>query len=238
MLTRPDAVRFAWAPLSTEGQDPAVYDSIGLSGPLNASGVLTHTGDPDFTIHWGGQEMPWLHGAHGYSYAPVPSDVVEGAVDAVSITSAARPWLNVTAEIVVASPTAEPLPLVAKDTAVVFIHGDYRGFVSAASPARRGEYLHFLLSGVRAADLLQGGDFFASYTPSPRMGIRPPIQTALPIAWLGSTDYHPSILQVTVRIPENAPSVPADSSGPTFQLRLPLRDGRTLDVRWGGYLRY
>ncbi len=238
MLTRPEAGRFAWAPLSTEEQDLAAHDSIRLPGPLNASGVLTYSGEPDFTIEWGGQELPWLRGAHGYSYAPMPRDIVEGAVDAVRIRSAARPWLNVTAEIAVASPSATPLPLVAKDTGIVFIHGDYRGFVSAASPARRGDYLHFLLSGVRAADILQGGEFIASYTPSPRMGIRPPIGTALPIAWLGPTEYHPSIVQVTVRIPENAPSVPADSSGPTLRLRLPLQDGRTLDVRWSGYLRY
>lgn len=240
VLTRPAAERFAWAPVGSDTGNISGYDSIGLFGPLNGRGVLTYAGEPDFTLTWGGQEMPWLRGAQGYAYAPVPRDVVEGAEDAVTITSTKRPWLNVTERMTVSPPTPMAVPLTAANTGAAFIHGDYRGFVTATSMPKRGDYLHFLISGVEVDEVAEAGPLEASYGTSTAYtgGFRPPQRVSLPVVALGRVDYHPSMTQVTVLLPENSVRVLPEWYGPSLVMTFKMRDGRWAELRMGGFLRY
>ena len=235
VLTRPAAERFAWAPLGTAAGALDGYDSIGLFGPLNGFGLLSYAGDPDFTLTWGGQEMPWMRGAHGYAYAAVPPDVVEGAEDSVAVTSLTRPWLNTTAQVRVQEQEAVPVPLVAADPGILFIHGDYRGFVQAGSLPKRGDYLHFPVSGIgpgATADRLM-----ASYS-FPPVPLRVPMLVSLPVVALTAVDYPRSMTVVTVRIPEEAPVLPENVRGPSFTMEVTGTDGRKSTVRMPGFLRY
>ncbi len=130
LLSRPSPSTFEWVAL-----DKSV-------GPLNSRGLLTTAGEPDFTVEWGGQKLPWIRGAYGSSFAQMPGDVVAGAVDTVSISSVARPWLNYSTKTPVAPMEAAAVSPVGNNRWIQFIHEDYRGFVTPTSPVRRGEYLH------------------------------------------------------------------------------------------------
>ncbi len=238
VLTRPAAERFAWAPLGTATGALDGYDSIGLFGPLNGFGLLSYAGEPDFTLTWGGQEMPWMQGAHGYAYAAVPRDVVEGVVDSVAVTSATRPWLNMTAQVRVQEQEAVPVPLVAADPGILFIHGDYRGFVQPGSLPQRGDYLHFPVSGIGPG--ASTGPLVASYSfpVVPSAALRPPLQIALPVVALTPVEYPRSMTVMTVRIPEGAAVIPGDTRGPSFTMEVTAADGRRSTVRVSGFLRF
>jgi hypothetical protein len=60
----------------------------------------------------------------------------------------------------------------------------------------------------------------------------------MPVVALTQTDYHPSITQVTVRIPEDAPVMAAEAGAPTFEVLLTMADGRRAVLRMSGFLRY
>lgn len=241
VLSRPTPTTFTWVPLAAPVTPLAAPDSIRLDGPANPRGILTYAGSPDFTIDWGGQMLPWIPGSYGTAHAPMPGDVVPGAVDTVSISSVTRPWLNFTRRIPVKSTSAELVPLFASDLRAVFIHEDYRGPVTPERPARRGEYLHFLISGVRAEEI----------APNPSMevtffvmrGVQPGVIYAyslnVPVVAITPTVYHPYITQVTIFIPK--PEQGAGGPGPegTFRLYLRNLDGKSIPVSpFSGYLRY
>ena len=78
-------------------------------------------------------------------FRSLPADLVPLAIDSVTLTSAARPWLDTTIRQTVQPNTPTVLPLVAADPQIAFIHGDYRGFLTPLSYAKRGDYLHFLI---------------------------------------------------------------------------------------------
>lgn len=204
ILSRPSPNAFAWAPLGTAVPSFAGTDSVVLTGPESPLGILTTRGEPDFTLNWGGQTLPWLAGAHGYFYAVLPGDLVPGASDAVSISSDSRPWLNTTMQQTVRPTSPAVLPLVSADSAIGFIHGDNRGFVTPLSCPRRGGYPHFLISGVAPAQVTAPNSLQISYN-DPAPGLRPPVNFSLPLIALSPTLYHRNISQVTLRIPDDPP---------------------------------
>ncbi len=234
ILSRPTRDAFAWAPLGTAVAPLGVADSIRLFVNRVPSGVISTMSAPDLAISWGGQQLTWLQGAHGYSYAPLPADLVPAAVDSVAITSAARPWLNATVRMTVLPSYPGSIPLVAADPKIVFIHGDYRGFLTPTTPITKvGDYLHFLISGVDPDEVTPAEELQASF-PNPSSAYRPPITFSLPFVALARTQYHPNISQVTVRIPADMRRSP--DGNVTCTLQMVTRDGRTVSVSFNGYL--
>jgi hypothetical protein len=237
ILSRPTPSTFAWAPLGTALPSLESSDSVSLNGSPVPGGILTTVGDPDFQINWGGQTLPWLKGAYGYSYAPLPADLVPSATDFVAITSATRPWLNTSVRQMVQSNTPIVLPLVAADPRIAFIHGDYRGFLTPGSYAARGDYLHFLISGVDPTRVTPSSTIEISYN-DPAPGLRPPIRHSFPLVALSPTPYHPNISQVTFRIPDDARSISSANYAVTCTFEVTTPDGRTTRVQLYGYLVY
>ena len=237
ILSRPSPNAFAWATLGTAVPSFAGTDSIVLTGPESPLGILTTRGEPDFTINWGGQTLPWLAGAQGYSYAVLPADLVPGASDAVSISSDNRPWLNANMQQTVRPTSPAVLPLIAADPTIAFIHGDYRGFVTPLSRPRRGDYLHFLISGVDPAQVTAPNSLQISYN-DPAPGLRPPVSFSLPLIALSPTLYHRNISQVTFRIPDDAPAIRAQGGIVNCRFTIVSSDGSPVSVNAFGYLDY
>lgn len=240
VLSRPTPTTFTWVPLEAPFTPLSDPDSIRLDGPLNPRGILTYTGEPDFTIEWGGQTLPWILGSYGTAHAPMPGDAVPGAVDTVSISSVSRPWLNFTGRIPVDSTSAGLVPVFARNPRAVFVHGDYRDFVLPGSPAQRGEYLHFLISGVRPEEIASGATMVATFlSPRPGSSTTAPYEVDMPVVAITPTIYHPYITQVTIMIPAKAQSNGSVSGGGGFLLRLRNLEGAPIPfTSFGGYLTY
>ncbi len=239
VLSRPTPTTFTWVPLEGPVTPLADPDSIHLDGPTNPRGILTYAGAPDFTIEWGGQTLPWIPGTYGTAHAPMPGDAVPGSMDTVSISSVTRPWLNFTGRIPVGSTSAGLVPLFAKDLVAVFVHGDYRGFVTPGSPAQRGEYLHFLISGVHAEEIAPDATTVATFLSPRPSGTSAIYYVNLPVVAITPTVYHPYITQITIFIPERALANAGEPPVGGFSLQLRTLDGRAIPFRqFVGYLRY
>lgn len=214
VLSRLSADRFAWVPVDRAVPSVGRFEDVQVSGPVTAYGLLTAISDPDYTLTWGGQPLPWLRGSGGYSYAPLPADLVSGAIDAVAIRSESRPWWNTTISVPAEPSAPTAVPMFYGDPWVLFQHGDYRGFLIESSPARRGDHLHFLISGVlrgTTADAAVVATFMEGSARSSR---------TLPVVAVSPTPYHPAITQITVKIPEDAIALPARGVVASFSLRM------------------
>lgn len=106
------------------------------------------------------------------------------------------------------------------DPAVLLQHGDYRGFVTETSPAKRGDYLHLLISGVPPGSTADAAMLATSASGSGRSTV------SLPVVAVSATAYHPAITQITVRIPEDAVDLPVRGVVANFSLRMWLPDGQ------------
>jgi hypothetical protein len=144
-LSRPSPEEFLWIPLGMAFRQPLHWNYIEVGSFPRQLGVLSYLGRPDFTLAWGGQELKWIGGEFGYSYAPLPRDLVPGAEDAVVITSHARPWLNGTVTVKVSAGVPRHLPVVAGNAGIQFIRADHGEFISETKPARHGDLVHFLV---------------------------------------------------------------------------------------------
>ena len=233
VLSRPSPDRFAWLPVDRQVPPVGRFEDIQVSGPVTAYGLLTAISDPDYTLTWGGQPLPWLRGSGGYSYAPMPADLVSGATDAVVIQSSTRPWWNATVSVPSEPSTPTAVPMFYGDPWVLFQHGDYWGFLTTSSPARRGSYLHFLISGAPPGTTADTSTLATFPVGAGRSFFN------LPVVAFSPTPYHPAISQITLRIPEDAPPLPPGGVLANCSLVLWLPDQQGVYFfRTSAYLNY
>jgi hypothetical protein len=237
ILSRPSPTTFGWASLGTAITPIDLPDSIRLRGIATPAGMFSTVGNQDFTINWGGHALPWLKGALGYAYAPLPADLVPGASDAVAVVSTDRPWLNTTIQQKINPPTPYSLPLVASDPLAVFIHGDYRGFVTPTTPAKRGDFVHLLITGVKPGEVTPEA-LLNCRVSVPRPGLPYLYSVSLPVVAFSPTLYHSNISQLTLRIPEDALPVASPDRVVSCSNLMVANDGRTTYLNVGGYLAY
>jgi hypothetical protein len=233
-LSRPSPEEFLWIPLGMAFRQPLHWNYIEVGSFPRQLGVLSYLGRPDFTLAWGGQELKWIGGEFGYSYAPLPRDLVPGAEDAVVITSHARPWLNGTVTVKVSAGVPRHLPVVAGNAGIQFIRADHGEFISETKPARHGDLVHFLVDGIDPAEVESWTKLRAVYFyPSGSLNVD------LPIVAISATEYHPSIVQVTVRIPEDAPELgPVTPVSAGYYAQFSLRNQSIAEFTGFGVLWY
>jgi len=235
ILTRPGPQSFSWMPLPALGVQPALnrFDFAGLKGEPGVRGVLIYDGVTDFTVTWGGQQLTWLGGGNGIAYAPLPADIVEGAVDSVTIRSVERPWIEGTIQRTVQAAKAAPLPLQGGDPGLILIHGDYSGLVGHLKPSRLSEYLHFYLTGVDGNEIANFDRITATYSILTG-SLTQRLSIELVVTGITPASYDRSITQVTVRLPGQVPQQIGLSGRADLFAVIELKNGPSMQFRASG----
>lgn len=228
---RPTARQFVWQSLSSPAPEPiSRFDTLSLLGAPSRTGLFATSQTPDFTLEWAGQTLPWIRGSFGYHYAYCPANLVPGATHPFRLTSSTRPWLNVRRDRTVERDALRIVPVNAADPRFIFINQDFSSLVTPESPARRGERLHFYITGIDLSEIWLDQEVnFAGLQSEPNPNLEPIlINVPVRVAAIQATPYSPSLQLVTLEVLQDRPFPVAPNRTLTLFLQLRKRDSGTL----------
>lgn len=190
---------------------------------LNRLGFLSYAGEPDFTVQWGGQDLPWIAGSGGNTFAVTRAMLWQAQWAAFCI------WARACTRAACGERPGH----------LLHTRGLSR-LCDTGIAGKTGEFLHIVICGLPAEDVADGSSFRVTLftTPNVGNGLRNPYMVPLELIGASATPYHPYVSQLTIRIPERGAGNVGDLQVGSLELNIRLRVGSRSGSNWYGYLRY